>query len=70
MGFVHTGLQEQKSKNYITECRDRLDHAHNRLDFLSREGALAVSWKRILSGAVVLFCLCGKKTETKNGTGR
>ena len=29
MGFVHTGLQEQKSQNYITEYRDRLDHAHN-----------------------------------------
>ena len=26
--------------------------------------------KKILSGAVVLFYLCGKKTETKNGTGR
>ena len=27
--FVHTGLQEQKTQNYVTEYRDRLDHAHN-----------------------------------------
>lgn len=27
--FVHTRLQEQKTQNYITEYRDRLDHAHN-----------------------------------------
>ena len=29
VSYIHAGLQEQKSQNYITEYRDRLDLAHN-----------------------------------------